>query len=272
MNDEQQGKFDELVIGLKHESAAVRVESLHQLSTLGNCRAIPSVVWMMGDESLWVRCSAAETLGNCRHIEAVEPLVQFLRLGAKDELARHGAPDETPIRVHRFERISDPLYDAWAVEQSLNTTQGFNLAVSSRIGLHRIGVESARAMVALLGDENPYVAYVAVQVLRPMCMRRSVGELLIDALQDDVATVRAHAALAMGRAGNFGAVEVLIAALADEALTVRVCAAESLGVIGDARAVEPLRSLLADEATYSAGWLALSSLGASVQDDEGDEL
>jgi len=85
-------------------------------------------------------------------------------------------------------------------------------------------------------------------------------EPLLDALHDEDAGVREHAAKALGRLGD-AAVEPLLAALRDEDESVRVEAAEALGQIGDVRAVQPLLTALHDAASRRLEWRAVKALG-----------
>lgn len=76
---------------------------------------------------------------------------------------------------------------------------------------------------------------------------------LTRALDDERASVRREAAIALGRIGDARAVEPLIQTLKDQYDYVRREAAYALGIIGDARAVEPLIQALGDEDSYVRG-------------------
>lgn len=260
--------IEERLNQLRSSEPAVRVNALQALGRTQDATHVGAIVWLLADESVWVRCTAAEVLGEFRHPKAVDALVQFLRLGAKTEQQRNGIPDELPIRYHSFGRERDPAYDQWAEQQDINISHdGFSLAVSARLGLHRVGVDAAPVMIDLLADENPYIQYVAVQVLNPMCMRHQTADLLLASLRDGREIVRANAARALARLGNFRAVDALIAALDDDALIVRIVATESLSVIQDKRAIAPLKALQQHDPEAShAAWLALADMG--VLDDE----
>jgi len=71
----------------------------------------------------------------------------------------------------------------------------------------------------------------------------------VDDLRAGVPSVRAQAAIAMGRAGDRSAVPALIEALKDRERAVRREAAKALGFLKDARAVAPLLEALRDRDT-----------------------
>ncbi len=85
-------------------------------------------------------------------------------------------------------------------------------------------------------------------------------ELLIKALDDDAAPVRASAALSLGRLGAIDAVERLSAALGDPSLRVRIAAAEALGAIGAVSAAPALAEMVAQGPTLTRV-AAISGLG-----------
>lgn len=78
-----------------------------------------------------------------------------------------------------------------------------------------------------------------------------VDDLIWDLSYDASPTVRAEAAISLGRVGDNRAVDPLIEALGDGNSDVRAAAAQSLGKIGDPKAVEPLIVILRYDDTYS---------------------
>ena len=227
----------------------------------------------MGDDSLWVRCTAAEALGEFHSPAVVEPLVQFLKLGTEAELERTGPPDETPVRFHRFSRRRDPDYEQWQAERGIQLPhEGFSLAVSARLGLQMTGINATEALVALLRDPNPYTQYVAVTLLNQMAIRKRPSDALRLALMEDDDLLRLNAARALGKLGNFRAVRVLSNVLAqDERDDVRAAAAVALGKIRDPRAVPALRAALDDDAAHFAAWTALNEMGVSADEANNEE-
>lgn len=246
---------------LQDDNPAVRAAAVHSLRQARDPNAIEALVWLMGDDSLWVRCTAAEALGEYHSADVVEPLVKFLRLGAAQELNKAGMPAEIPIRYHPFTRERDPAFDAWRAEQGVESFhEGFSLVVSARIGLQMTGIDATERLIELLDDDNPYVQYIAVFLLNQMSIRKKPLEALLVAITEDKVLVRINAARALGKLGNFRAVRPLTALLHDEDVRVRVAAAEALGEIQDKRAAPALRGALDDPETYHAAWLALHKM------------
>lgn len=243
---------------LQHKDPAVRAAAVHEIRQARDPDAIGALVWLMGDNSLWVRCTAAEALGEYHSPEVVEPLVKFLRLGAEAELARTGTPETAAVRYHRFTRENDPAFDQWRAAQGIQSLhEGFSLVVSARIGLQMTGIHATDALIDLLDDRNPYVQYVAVYLLNRMAIRKTALNALLIAITDDNPVIRLNAANALGRLGNFRAVRPLTGLLHDENVQVRVAAADALGEIQDQRAAPALTEALADPEAHHAAWLAL---------------
>lgn len=250
------------------DDPAQRAIAVHAIGQARDPDTIGALVWLMGDASLWVRCTAAEALGEFHSETVVEPLVHFLRLGTGQELERAGPPPETPIRYHRFGRVRDVAYDKWQAERGIEVPhEGFSLAVSARLGLKMTGIHATEALVGLLADENPYAQYVAGGLLNQMAKRKRPCDGLLLALMADNALRRLNAARALGRVGNFRAVRALsYLLLLDEDRGVRAAAAEALGVIRDERAAPALRRALTDTGTHFAAWTALNQMGAAPDD------
>ena len=85
-------------------------------------------------------------------------------------------------------------------------------------------------------------------------------ESLIDALEDDNASVRIAAITALGNIGDAAATGPLAATLGSQAVDIRKAAADSLGQIGDPAAVEALVICLKD-VSWSVRRAAASALG-----------
>ena len=260
-------KLDDLLEQLQSDDPAVRAIAVDGLAHIKDPQAIGPLVWLMGDSSLWVRCNAAEALGEFRTEAVVEPLVAFLRLGAELEIAEAGAPEIIPIRFHRFSRKADPAYTAWLESRGIDSTNdGLNLLVGARLALQRVGILATDALIDLLTDENPYVAYVAMMLLSSMSMQKRPLNALVASLQHKNAIIRAGAARALGRFGNLGAVESLVQQLDDENRDVRTAVIESLGTIADTRAADPLIARLETVPDLHAEiWAALANMGVNPE-------
>jgi HEAT repeats len=84
--------------------------------------------------------------------------------------------------------------------------------------------------------------------------------LLISLLDNPEATVKAHAALTLGKLGERSAVERLIRLLENDSAQVRENAAMALGMIGDNRAELPLRTMSAGNADVKRAAIRALSL------------
>ncbi len=257
---------DQLIDRLSDEDPVVRATTVDALAVHRDPSTIGALMWLLGDDSLWVRCNAAEALGEIREPKVIEPLVAFLKLGVKTELEVTGVPETYPLRFHRFSRQHDPVYSAWLQKQEVSVPDmGLNLAVSARLALQKTGILATDVLIELLNDDNPYMRYVAGQLLNAMCMRRKPLKALIAALDAPSARTRQRAALALGRLGNFGAIDALVNALDDPEPTVQLATIDALSVIKDKRAVIPLTRLgERDESMQSAVWAALANIGVNT--------
>lgn len=264
---------DDLVARLSDDDPVVRATAVDALAARRDPTTIEALMWLLGDDSLWVRCNAAEALGEIRQPAVVEPLVAFLKLGVKTEMELAGPPETYPLRFHRFSRQHDPVYSAWLRAQGVSVPDmGLNLAVSARLALQKTGIMATDILIDLLNDDNPYMRYIAGQLLNAMCMRRKPMQALIAALDAPAARQRQRAALALGRIGNFGAIPALVTALDDPEPTVQLAAIDALGVIKDQRAVIPLTRLSErDESMQSAVWAALANIGSHHSGREAGE-
>jgi len=81
---------------------------------------------------------------------------------------------------------------------------------------------------------------IALTALLMPAMADKVDDLIWDLSYDASPTVRAEAAISLGRVGDARAVDPLIEALSDGNELVRAAAAQALGRIGDPKAVDPL--------------------------------
>ncbi len=85
-----------------------------------------------------------------------------------------------------------------------------------------------------------YATPAEIDAARRATLRAEVVPLLVAALRDDAAGVRAAAATALGRLGGEAAIDPLVAALADNVVSVREAALLALGATGSTRAANVL--------------------------------
>jgi HEAT repeat protein len=263
----------------------VREAACEALATLGDPRAVPSLVGALGDDYWPVRRAAAEALGGLGDTRAVEPL-----LAALEAELTHLAGAAVPVR---FGHTDFPgLQDSWTVRRDIAIALG-KLGDSRAVGalvdalrddrswvrryaaeaLGKIGdsraVDPLRATLSDSGADVRAAAAAALDQLswRPVdaaaeaaywvatkqwasCVENRAVAPLVGVLDDEEPAVRGGAVDALVDIG-VPAVGPLVDTLQDPhaALRGRSAAAEALGRIGDARAVEPLLPLLEDPAT-----------------------
>jgi HEAT repeat protein len=254
---------------LRDPNPAMRITAVYAIRQLRDPDAIGPLVWLMADDSLWVRCTAAESLGEFHSLDVVEPLIQFLKLGAEAELAEVGIPAEVPLRYHAFARYQDEDFEQWRTAQGIGSQhEGFSLVVSAKIGLQMTGIDATEALIALLDDDNPYLQYVAVGLLNHIAIRKRPSDALLLGTLDDNPIIRMNSARALGKLGNLRAVRPLINLLRDENTDVRAAAAVALGEVRDTRAIPALQATLEDPYVQDAAWLALQQLEGSPDEDD----
>jgi HEAT repeat protein len=259
-NEQQRGNgrptVEESVALLNAPDARVRCEAARTLGVLRDRRAVESLVRTLDDPSDAVCLSAIKALGKIGDRRAIRPLVPFLEVREMAEAA--------------WEALRQLGYDAGASRAAPGSTPATKPSPNG-----------SGASV-----QNPHKSTGGATM-------RDDRELegLIHALKHDSAVERARAAKALGKRGDWRAVEPLINALHDsssstptepvldmlgepavEALisslqdadaSVRVLAVMALAKIGDGRAAEPLVSALqdTDELVQMTVWAALVDMG-----------
>lgn len=215
--------------------------------TLG-AAAIDALMAALTDRA--VQAEAAEALGAIRHENVLAPLVRLLaadaslvRWSAAEALGRTGHPRAVPPLV---DALADPEECVRLAAASALDTLGWQAPDTT--------VRARLALAKRRWDD-------AVD-----CGASAVPEAL-RLLQDGDATIRAQAALVLGRIGHVDALEPLAARLRDVDATVRASAADAMGGISDSWVVGPLIGALEDDAPavrYAAA-AALARVGpASV--------
>ncbi len=187
----------------------------------------------------WVRCRAAETLGQIGDVRAVEPLIKVIE-DKNDDACREAVEALGNIGDARS---VEPLIKALG-DRDGNIVNHWEVRCRAAETLGQIGdARSVEPLIKALGDRDGKIVYAAAVALGKMRDARAV-EPLIEALggRDRFGEVE-EALIKIGEP----ALEYLINALANDNVWVRRNAAEILGKMGDARAVEPLIEALGDK-------------------------
>jgi HEAT repeat protein len=217
-----------------------RMLAAHALGIIGDRRATVRLIRRLrGDPDATVQCYAAEALGKLRDPRAFGPLLDAARSGPLRSssriawaLGRFRDRRAVPVLVPMLRGRVGGIYAGGAYENG--TAAAWALA--------RIGRASIPSLLLALRSRAPSVRMNAALGLADLRTRRAVP-CLVRMLCDEpaVATV---AARALSRIGDRRAVRPLRPLLTAKDRELRCAAAVALGDLGDARAVPALAGLL----------------------------
>jgi len=235
-------------------------------------KVLDSLVVKLGDDEFGVRETAEEKLkALLKNPDTLDTTLSHLR--------KHLDRTENVEVKRSLERLTSP-YIEWGITGEvlrkfpniLGRLTSFDTEVRLRM-VKRIAERrepsTVRVLIRALKDWDANVRACAAWGLGRIKDKRAV-EPLADALTDESAHVREFAAEALGRLGDKRAVDALIKILKNEGEKehVRSFAAEALGELGDERAVEPLIEALREgEGSLNAlryATEALSKIGKSA--------
>ncbi|SDO65931.1 HEAT repeat [Pedococcus dokdonensis] len=182
------------------------------------------------------RARAAHVLGLCRVgaalplvVEALKDPAPEVRVAATRALGRLGQPSAAPPLLAAVG--ADRVVPAGPAADALEG-MGVGIADALRDGLLAVS-PTTRTVAAYLSGEGSFT--------------RSIDVLRLSLATDEDTTVRAAAAVALGRMGRPADVAVLLQGTdPDEPSSLRRACAEALADLGDPGAVEGLQGLLAD--------------------------
>lgn len=237
---------DNLIADLLHGKPKKRKSAAEQLRRTADQQAINSLSQVLYDEYLPVRRIALEALLKAADTRAVDSFALLLQ-GTEEEW--HASKNVWQHVCKYYQDATLPTvtsHDFWSVAASPQKTWLEFLAVT----VERLG--------ALFSSGHPIVRCRVLYVLGRMSSKRATS-IIVTALQDPDATIRAYAAHMLGpveaKINNPEAVEPLIVVLrTDDEPHVRANAALALGLLLDNRAVDPLiTALLSDEVDMVRG-------------------
>lgn len=130
--------------------------------------------------------------------------------------------------------------------------------------------EAIAALVAAMGDAEPFVRWQAAEALAAQEPNRVFG-LLTATLADPLPLLRSGAARALGHMGGEASTMMLRAAVSDPEPSVRMAVADALGCCGDPTSLIALVPLLGDPdpdvrraAAYSLGRIAIGDAATAA--------
>jgi HEAT repeat protein len=193
----------------------LRRAAAESLGHVADPQAVPSLLLALEDEHWSVRCAAATALGRIRNGKATPAL-----------LARLGDEDAT-VRRSVIAALGE-LGDARAAGRLVQALGDPGLQASAQEALRHLGAAALPELERSFAGAPPEVRRLLVDIVGRL-EDRHVRRLLLAALADDSAAVRAEAALALGDSGSLEAVRPLADLKAsDPAVAVRQAAARAL--------------------------------------------
>jgi HEAT repeat protein len=225
-----------LLEGVTSEIPAVRAgcaDVLGRLDYLEDERLESALLPLLGDPEAEVRLPTAAALGRVGGIASLEPLKAKL------------ADPEPAVRIEAAASLAR-LGDGAGYEALLAGAVGPDSRLRARVVEPLLWIGTAPALQAirdLAADENRDVRGAAYQALLSSGTPSAV-QAGLDGLTDPAWQVRSHLAHIAGVLQVRSAAEVLLERLAnDESATVRVCAAMALANLKDERAIPELLKL-----------------------------
>jgi HEAT repeat protein len=251
--------------GLQTESATSRLNSVRELSRLGEPRAVEPLIKVLNDLDPKVRRAAAEALGWLKDIRATEPIIKLLRdtdpsvsCGAAQALGLIGdvRAVEPLIDVFRGKNFSlkcaaaeslGKLKDPRAIEPlSVLLWNGEGeLQDKAQYALMEMGPVVVEPLCRILLEPNDARRFFVVDVLTKLHDVRAVGPLVsvLGIGENGIGAKASEALIGIGPP----AVDALLVAITSQDPSVRRFAASALGGIKDARAIASLLAALMDE-------------------------
>lgn len=259
-----------LIRALKNENVESRKWSACILGKMKITEAAPSLVILLSDNDIEVRCSARYALNKINDASVVPLLVAELdnpvsKNYAHDilaQLGRRAAPQliqllhDTRYSIYARQILASmaPLVFDDLIAQLSPANPVVNTCIVD------IFVRSGDTIVPFLvkevDNEDPFVRVHIIEALGEIRAPQAL-EALMQAVYDHNHTVRVYAAAALGKLGDPRAIPVLQDALNDEYWVIRFKAASALGSIDQPSAVQPLIEALRDydvRVTDEASW------------------
>jgi HEAT repeat protein len=206
---------DPLINALKDEDEYVRKNAAGALGKIGDPKAVDPLINALKDDDIGVRWRVVEALGKLGDPKAVDPLTNALK--DENKYMRQGAAEA-------LGKIGDPK----AVDALIN-------ALKDEEWFMRHRAAEALGKIGWKPKDNEEKAWylVANRDYESLKLGKHSVDPLINALNDDVNSVRKWAAEALREIGDVRAVEPLIQAISSRELVenVRVSIAEALGML-----------------------------------------
>jgi HEAT repeat protein len=185
-----------LIDVLSDPDRTLRRAAADSLGSIGDPQALPALVVALEDEHWSVRCAAASALGRLRSPKATAALLQ--RLQDEDPTVRRAA-------VVALGEVGDPR----AAGPLTGALQDAALQATALEALRRLGTAALPEMERAFASAGAEARRLMVDLVGRLEDRRA-RKLLMAALADDEARVRADAALCLGDGGFLDAMRPLM--------------------------------------------------------------
>lgn len=232
-----------LRVARESEDASAVRSAIMQLGYEIRPEVYPLLIEKLDDPNPAVQHAAVISLGRLGRAQAIDELVKPKIFKSANFQVRWAAV--TAVGHLGDHRVIDHLLKAVEDTEWIVRTQ----AVTELMGkvrdiIARRDVRLARILIHMFSLENEEIINLAMEGFQEIGPESF--HWLHDALQNPSPTIRANAALTLGRVKSRDSVPYLLDLLQDEEALVRASASEALGRIGDKISVEPLVLLIQD--------------------------
>lgn len=224
------------------DASAVRA-AIMQLGYKKGADVYSLLVEKLDDPNPNVQHAAVVALGRHGRAEAIEELLKPKIFRSRHHQIRWAAVAAV-ARLGDYRVIEILLKAAEDPEWIVRTEAVTGLMGKVKDVVSRKDVRLARILIHMFSLDNEEIVELAMegfQEIGPESLR-----WLHDALEISSDTIRANAALALGKMKSHSSTPYLLELLRDENAAVRACACQALGQIGDKVSIEPLALMIQD--------------------------
>lgn len=271
---------------------AVRAAAVRALANLGDVRAVPSILDLLGDDEPFVRLEARRMLERFPLEDARPYLIHALRrhadervrLASAERLAEGATPEVVEVLldatadVDQVARFATSVLSALPEEHAVTTFLGglqhpdYRVQIASLRTLADMGVPRAvEPIVAMLDSRVPEVTLAAAQALRSLAEHIDRQRFVVAALRAKDRFERARAFKVLGVLGGEEAARLLLNAMDDPDVLVRGAAVAGSHNLGDIRAIPKLEEMKKHEENARIRTLVRTTLAALVKLRDGDK-
>ncbi|NWJ48896.1 MAG: HEAT repeat domain-containing protein [Chloroflexi bacterium] len=260
--------LDELLNKLSTGYGKERASAAIKLGSKWDSRVLHALIVALNEEQdLEVRASIIHALANQHNQEALEPLISLL--GHTQEYSL------IAVIISALGRLRDNRALNYILPYLSHTDDRIRRNATAALG----NLADKRAIYPLINlllrDKDSDVRMFAASALGNLKTNDAVQPLLQaleyneDTAEEEMGEVRAEILFALGKIGNYAALQPILYRLKDSDSIVREAAADALGYLKDRSAVTPLTEIVADqEEAYNVRIRAAETLGYLGDDSQ----